>query len=79
MFLWKVTNSNGDQICQEFLSVKVVSNELWYDTEVAAESVCVHAVQRWFVEVVYSAEQKWRSVFSVVSALAVFSSVAEQR
>ena len=44
----KVTNSNGDQIRQEFLSGKVVLSELRYDTEVA--------VHRCFVEVVYSAE-----------------------
>ena len=32
-FLLGVTNRNGDQIRQEFLSGKVVSHELWQNTE----------------------------------------------
>ena len=41
VFLLKLTNSNGDQIRQEFPSVKVVSSKLWHDTEVAAECALV--------------------------------------
>ena len=50
-FLLRVTNSNGDQIRQEFLSGKVVLSELWHDVCSAMQCLlqrvfCVHAAQQ---------------------------------
>ena len=39
-FMLRVTNSNGDQIRQEFLSGKVVSSELWHDTMPCSKGCC---------------------------------------
>ena len=57
MFLLKVTNSNGDQIRQEFLSGKVVLSELRYDTvavQCSAQVVWRSGVQCRVLEVVYA-------------------------